>query len=127
LQTNYSHRTIISFYLALIYAIVIFKPVLPIINDAFSHLFAEAIHIATVHAKYGANHLQKEIAETCADNDKSKTQNTVKVEDLVTVHVCTGEYNYACYFGKDKNYNTATLSPIAEIFLSFESPPPKFC
>ncbi|MEP6512575.1 MAG: hypothetical protein ABJA79_01805 [Parafilimonas sp.] len=64
----------------LLYLTVVFKPAIPIISDALSHTFADAIHIATVHAKYGNNHLEKELATEGFDNDNSKNQNTVKSE-----------------------------------------------
>jgi len=126
LQKNYSYRTIIAFYLTLVYTVIIFKPVLPIVSNAFAHAFAEAIHIATVHAVYGENHLQKELANTNAD-DKSRSQNISKTEDLITAHVCPADYNYVYHKRINRSYMSLILSGIKDIFLANEAPPPKFC
>jgi hypothetical protein len=126
LQKNYSYRTIIAFYLTLVYTVIIFKPVLPIVSDAFAHTFAEAIHIATVHAIYGENHLQKELANTNAD-DKSKSQNISKTEDLITAHVCPVECHYVYHERINKSYTALILPGIEDIFLANDAPPPKFC
>ena len=57
----------IAYYLLLIYATVILKPLIPVVEDVLIHCFAEAYHVATVHAKYGNNHLEKELANTNDD------------------------------------------------------------
>ena len=110
----------------LVYTTVIIKPVIPIVEDAFAHTFAEVIHIATVHAMYGENHLQKELANT-SDNDKSKSQNNLKTEDLVPIHICPEVCDHIPYLRVDKNYNSVILYQIASVFLFNEAPPPKFC
>jgi hypothetical protein len=40
----------IAYYLLLIYSTVILKPLIPVAEDALFHCFAEAYHIASVHA-----------------------------------------------------------------------------
>ena len=50
------------------------RPLLPIASDTISDTFAQATHITTIHAKYGSNHLQKELSDSSASlvffNDK---------------------------------------------------------
>lgn len=53
--------------------------------DAWDHSFAEARHIATVHAKYGEHHLEKQLAAEEKDTE-GKTQNTSKGIDPVPAH-----------------------------------------
>ena len=62
----------IAYYLLLLYVTVMFKPLIPIVSDAVSHTFAEAIHIATVHAIYGSNHLEKELSETSSETNTNR-------------------------------------------------------
>jgi hypothetical protein len=125
LQPNYSHRTIISFYLILVYSSLILKPVLPIVNDSLSHVFALAKHLATVHAVYGANHVQLEIVETNKPGEKSKTQNPYRAGDSVPLHIFTE----VCCFGLQKGLMTVHLPSLSDsitwIYLPFEAPPPK--
>jgi hypothetical protein len=87
-----------------------FKPIMPLVSDAWSHTFAEAMHIATVHAKYGANHLEQQLASSQKDNpDNSKNQNTVKAAEPVP-----------------KYYAVFKLPMLQAVFISTLAPPPKF-
>ena len=108
-----------------LYVTVIFKPLIPIITDAFEHTFAEAIHIATVHAIYGENHLQKELSNT-ADSDRDKSQNTLKGENLISVHICPTENNYVVNLSSNTVYVVEIINKIEDIFPFNEAPPPKF-
>jgi hypothetical protein len=114
-----------AYYLLLLYSLVMFKPLMPLVSDVLSHVFAEAIHIATVHAKYGSHHLEKELAKTAGDN--SKNHNAVLSEENLTVHISTNEYSYYFYSGRqNKNYPVLKLHNIEDIFISKQVPPPKF-
>jgi hypothetical protein len=127
LEKNYSYKTIIAFYCMLLYVTVIFKPLLPIINDELAHTFAEAIHIATVHAIYGENHLQKELSDTATDSN-GKTQNTVKTEDASTPHIWAADtYSPSFRLSISNNYCIASLNKITAVFPSSDKPPPKIC
>lgn len=75
----------IAYYLVLLYLTIMLKPLIPIVSDAWSHSFAEANHILAIHAKYGANHLEKELASGERD-DNNKSQNTFKPAEPVPVH-----------------------------------------
>ncbi len=83
-----------AYYLMLLYLTVMLKSLLPTINDAVSHTFSEAEHLATVHAKYGDNHLESALARTESDSDNSKNQNTVKTTEPVPVHISEDECMY---------------------------------
>ena len=120
-------RAPIAYYMMILYFTVMFKPLIPIVKDVLSHTFSEAIHIATVHAIYGSNHLQKELADTNSDNANSKHQNNVSGEDQVQVHVSTTECTYGFYaIASDKNYSFSRLSRLNRGFIIKFSPPPKF-
>lgn len=117
----------IAYYLMLLYVTVMFKPLIPIVNDVLSHTFSEAIHIATVHAIYGINHLEKELSNTACDNANSKHQNSINTEDQVPVHVSTHEclYDFCCN-GTGKDYFSLKLYKLRAGFILKNFPPPKF-
>lgn len=109
----------------LLYVSVMFKPLTPIITDELSHMFSEAEHIATIHAKYGSHHLEKELAASSTDNG-NKNQSTVTSEEQVLIHLASGEIKY------DFNLNIAlqdypSCKPftLTSVFISKAGPPPK--
>ena len=116
----------IAYYLMLLYLLVMFKPLIPVISDALSHTFGDAIHLATVHAVYGSNHVEKELAETGADTDESKSQNTTKGQEPMPVHL-SGEATTIDFTlnTTDKNYPSFLLYNLLATVLSKDAPPPK--
>ena len=119
-------RAPIAYYMIILYCTVMFKPLIPIVKDMLAHTFAEAIHIATVHAIYGANHLQKEVDQTGSDNTGNKHQSS-NTEDQVQVHVSANVCKYN--FGNMITSNKFPFYKYCEIipgFVSKHSPPPKF-
>ena len=115
-----------AYYLLLIYMTVMFKPLIPVLNDAYAHAFAQAIHEATVHARYGNNHLQKDLAAG-ADSENSKSQKACNFEEQYPVHVTTNTSDDQMYIEPvSRNYVLYRSSLIRPIFLSTIAPPPKF-
>ncbi len=116
-----------AYYLTLLYVIVMFKPLIPIASDALSHAFAEAIHISTVHAIYGSNHLEKELADTSSDNASSKSQKNINIEDQVTLHISANECIYDFSVSKtDKSFSLLEFFNLKAGYILKQSPPPKF-
>jgi hypothetical protein len=112
-----------AYYMLILYVTVMFKPFIPIIKDFLSHTFAEAIHVATVHATYGSNHLQKELSKESTANDHPNTLNT---EEAVMVHVITNELSYNFSLGKlPKTYPFNKPHTLTNVFISKVGPPPK--
>ena len=119
-------RSAIAYYMMILYATVMFKPLIPIVKDKLSHTFAEAIHIATVHAIYGADHLQKDVDQTSSDTANGKHQNSNN-EDQAQVHVSTSESKF--HFWNSlirKNYVTGSQTETIPGFICKHFPPPKF-
>lgn len=111
----------------LLYVTVMFKPLIPIVSDALSHTFSEAIHIQTVHALYGSNHLEKELSNTASDNANNKSQKSINTEDQVNVHVSANECLYN--FSVDRTDNPFSFLKLFKLkagFILKQSPPPKF-
>ena len=120
-------RVPIAYYLMLLYVTVTFNPLVPIVSDAISHTFSEAMHIATVHARYGSNHLEKELSNTASDNANSKHQNNINAEDQVPVHVSTNECMFDfCFTRTGKDYFSLKLYKLKAGFILKNFPPPKF-
>ncbi len=120
-------RIPIAYYLMLLYVTVMLKPLIPIVSDALSHTFSEAIHIATVHAIYGSNHLEKELSDTSPDNASNKHQSNANTEDQVQAHLCADECLYS-FSGNRANNHSFFLkrSKLKAGFILKYSPPPKF-
>ncbi|HRH50784.1 MAG TPA: hypothetical protein PLP23_18675 [Panacibacter sp.] len=117
----------IAYYLMLLYLTVMFKPLIPVISDALSHTFEDAIHIATVHAVYGDNHVEIELATTGSDNDASKNQHTTKAQDPIPVHVSEeAAANGFTLTEADKHYPSSLLYNLMGILISKDAPPPRF-
>lgn len=119
-------RQNIVYYLLLLYLTVMLKPLMPFVGDITSHFFAEAYHETTVHAKYGVNHVDKEIADTGRENDTNKHQGTTRTEEPVPFHLLGKE----CHFTFSVNPNPKPFNIfkgvwLPSILLSVQAPPPK--
>ncbi|HXB44079.1 MAG TPA: hypothetical protein VNV85_08490 [Puia sp.] len=114
-----------AYYLILLYCLGMFNQWVPVAKDALSHIFSEAIHLATVHAKYGNHHLQKELETTTREN--SKNHNAIPTEPNFSVHVCTNGCTYDFYAAVQyKAYPFLVIPDTADIIVCTQSPPPKF-
>ena len=65
-------RVKIAWLLILAYALVLVKPVMPVIADAAAHAMWESRHIATVHEEHGKFHLHYEVLQSNAGSEKEK-------------------------------------------------------
>ena len=101
-----------------------FKPLLPVVCDVWSHEFNEIEHVSKVHAKYGANHLQKDLSNESSEN---KNQSSLKSEDQVAFHVFENEivldFNLTL---NGPNFFLLPYTKLYAVFLSKHIPPPKF-
>ena len=116
-----------AYYLMLLYLAVLFKPMIPVVIDAYGHAFHESFHLATVHEKYGSHHLDKALASTGSDNENSKSLKSLNTEDLMPVHI--GSAQVACNFSfcsTDKQYHRFLPGDPSAMYLSKHTPPPEF-
>ena len=95
------------------------------VGDKLSHEFNYMEHIATVHALYGENHVEKEMADN-SDKDESKVPGAQKTEESVPVHLLneTTEHQYITTIISQP---ITFLQPfyIKDIFLPVVAQPPK--
>ena len=117
-----------AYYLMLLYATVMVKPLLPVVNDFISHQFNGIEHISLVHALYGNQHLQNEIAESDSDKKGTRNQNIAKSFEGVSLHLVQGtnteERTVNNIIIKFMLLNTRIPS---FVLISNQGPPPKVC
>lgn len=115
-----------AYYLLLLYLAVMFRPLLPLIGDAYAHAFDESMHISTVHAKYGSNHLEKSLAKESASDNRGENQQNTPSDGQAFVHISAEHLLFICSFtcvtGQYKLYNH---SRIPDTFPVKFSPPPR--
>lgn len=99
---------------------------IPIIGDELAHAFNGEIHISTIHAKYGSDHLEADLARTESANENTKNHNIINMQDEVSIHVFS--HPFTCDFLSteiNENYPALKLSHLPVIFISLNSPPPE--
>jgi len=113
-----------AYYLLLIYTTVTLKPLIPVAEDALFHCFAEAYHVATVHAIEGKDHVKKEMAASGAADASPKKQQADKSEQ--SIHEATTDYTLS----RLTPYPLICVYPfikesIRNIYIDFVNPPPR--
>lgn len=72
------------------YALMLFKPVLPLFADAMAHTFNESRHLMVVHEEHGNFHVHYETAKATGNSGKEQSKNAGKItvdDDLFTIAV----------------------------------------
>jgi hypothetical protein len=110
----------------LLYLTVMLKPLLPVMADIFDHEFNEIDHLATIHLKYGRQHVQKELEKNSSSNEQ-KNSNTLKAKDVVSFHILTVAF-VTCnnVTGINNKFSLQGNLKLLSVSLSREGPPPKF-
>jgi hypothetical protein len=103
------------------------KPLIPLVSDATAHALNEAIHISTVHARYGSNHLEVELANETSPSENGKTESSVRSEDPFPLHTSIAE----CKFDFNlkscaTQYNDLKFYKLPDVYILNQGPPPKF-
>lgn len=112
-----------AYFLLLFYTTVLFGQLVPIVKDVLSHIFAEAIHIATVHAKHGSNHLSKEIEDTTRKDNKTQVP---KHAENFEIHIIFEEYGYSqSQVQSSLEFSPLIIKNLDLISISKDSPPPR--
>jgi hypothetical protein len=70
------------------YAALLFKPVMPFVNDFIDHVFFYAKHLATVHEENGRRHVHLETAKNASEenNKEGNTPASSKKDNTVVEH-----------------------------------------
>ena len=56
-------KTIAAYCFLLLYTLAMCKPIFPLLQDEFAHIFWKAKHLATVHHHHGDHHAEEEVSE----------------------------------------------------------------
>ncbi len=69
------------------YALLMFKPVLPVVLDAFAHTFWEQQHMLVVHEVNGKFHVHNELVNAVqqSEKDKKSVSGKFQVEECIAV------------------------------------------
>jgi len=114
-----------SYFLFILYSIAVFGQIVPIASDFISHSFSEAIHIATVHAKYGSNHLEKEVENVT--HRTSNNHSSARFSDNFEVHVPSEDCSFLISFKKNiDNFPPHAHQFLTQVLVFRPSPPPRF-
>lgn len=114
----------IAYYLFLIYATVILKPLIPVAEDTVMHFFGEAYHIATVHAAEGKDHVEKEMADSGKDDAFSKTQKIDKAEQSLHETIAGSAFNFTNPYPLLYHYSFLNQF-LRNIYIPYINPPPR--
>jgi len=114
----------LAYYLILIYATVMLKPIIPLAQDAIVHCFAEAYHEATVHAMEGNDHVEKEMADSGADDDATKNQKADKTEQTIHETGVVYVFHFINLYSLVCNYPFIN-APLSNTYIAFINPPPR--
>ncbi len=105
-------KKLLLYITLLSYAVVMFKPVLPYINDVISHTFFYAHHMATVHYENGKYHVHYEVARDIKEEKSDKsTSSNLKKDNL------TNEY-----LVPSSSQNNFIIADLATTYLLLPSP-----
>lgn len=120
-------RFTIAYYLMLLYITVVIKPIVPFVQDAWGHEFNEIEHISLIHAKYGSNHLERELAGADTDSGKTKNQSALRTEDQVPFHIIVNQCGYENMVSKHpKPYFRYKHNKLPFIYIVSQGQPPEF-
>lgn len=121
-----SLRKIIVCHLVLIYVLAIINPMLPIIKDAFAHLFLEHHHLETVHHAKGQHHLETELQIT--EIDKSTINEPIAQASINTldIHFKVDSIIIFLKYFLVKQTILFHVSFPSKVNLSMINPPPEF-
>ena len=92
-----------------------------------SHEFNGLEHISSVHAKYGNDHLQKELADSSSDKEGTKKQNSLKSAEDVSFHLPqSANCSLFQVANADVEFLVANSAKLPFVFILNQFPPPKF-
>jgi hypothetical protein len=102
------------------------KPILPLVQDEFSHIFWKAEHLATVHHHYGDHHVEQEIAEA-EHEENHKHPATTKTFEPVSVHIVVEVLYSISQPIMHKQKFAVNIFNFSTFSLDKDYPPPKHC
>ena len=98
----------------------------PAFLNMWNHAFNEVEHISLIHAKYGSNHAEKELAKTQADENEGTNQQSLKTQQQVPYHILAEQFISNCNHQIIvSQFPLHFLSLPYLVYLAKNGPPPK--
>jgi hypothetical protein len=119
-------KNIAAYYLLLLYILAMCKPILPLVQDEFAHIFWKAEHLATVHHDHGDHHTEEEIADAEHEEDR-KQPATTKTSEPVSVHIVLENVYSISQLAIHKQKFAVNTCNVSTVSLDKHYPPPKCC
>lgn len=114
-----------AYYLLFIYAVAVFRPILPIINDLMAHVLWEHEHLESKHHHDGFEHVDVEIEESMQGDDHDHDTPVVIFSDLLSPHFFTDTFLlFSCPSMEPEKCSRNTIGFI-QFIIPVISPPPK--
>lgn len=99
---------------------------MPIAKDAFSHLFFEETHIASVHLENGRYHLHLEVKNQAEKSNASKnSESKNQTADFLYAHIATDCLALTKSFSTPVEFTDNYKNSFPEFSVKPTSPPPK--
>ncbi len=99
---------------------------IPIAKDAFSHVFFEETHIASVHLENGRYHLHLEVKNQTEKSGNSKSSSSkTQATDFLYAHIVTDCLTLTKSFSTTVEYLGNYKNSFSEFYVEPTSPPPK--
>ena len=103
-------KRFITYLLLYAYAIMLMKPVVPIIGDLVAHTFYELEHLQVVHQHNGVYHVDEEIQDENKDSDSSGKTIVTNTADASPHELITFSFSLSNCMVKLKHQSTHLLS-----------------
>ena len=108
------------------YAIVMFKPAFPYLNDVIAHALFLQQHLATVHFENGKYHVHKEEAKNSNEENSGKNSLPEKKKTTTEEYVDSIFRTTVLYSSiKDVAYGTYLSQKDISPYLPYNYPPPR--
>lgn len=119
-------RYLSAYYLLLFYLTILIRPIVPILENFLDHEFSETIHVSTIHARFGSNHLEVQLAAKSSENRQDKENNTLGYEMYNSLYTFKKEsfFSFSIY-QTINNFPLLKCQSIDLIFLAVKKHPPK--
>ena len=115
-----------AYIFLVVYAIMLLKPVTPIISDTIAHALFYSQHMATVHFENGKMHVHKEIMKRAGEENSSTNQGLIKKSQATDEYVSPGHQLITSLVTPTTAYSLMHPCIIYKGSPRISTPPPRF-
>jgi hypothetical protein len=108
------------------YAIVMFKPAFPYVEDFIGHVMFYKHHMATVHFENGKYHVHAEVAKNTKEENSNKNSSSLKKLLSSSDHIVVVNKTFTCNTEiNSQNYSLPSIHDLPAGKSSYNYPPPR--